>query len=58
MTLSASRVPGTRNIRIRTTYGPITTEVDEDFVHVRNFVNGNLATMIEGLKEEFEADKG
>ena len=55
MTLSASRVPNTRNIKIRTTYGPVTNEVVEDYMHVRNFVEGNLATVIEECEEEFGA---
>lgn len=37
MTLSASRVPGTREVLVRTTSGAVTNEVREDVGQVRNF---------------------
>jgi hypothetical protein len=52
MTLSANRVEGTQNIKVRTTYGPVTNEVDENFQHVRGF-HTQLGQILDQMDAEY-----
>lgn len=52
MTLSASRVGDTANIKVRTTYGPITNEVDENYQHVRGF-HVQLGQLLDQMEDEY-----
>lgn len=55
MTLTASRGRGTGQVIVRTTYGPVTNEVNEDRGHVRSF-HTQLGQLLDQLDAELATD--